>query len=312
MTTMRNGFRIPLALVALFAAAAPLAAQKSRHGGRSSGDDGSRIDTTVAVSKGVTIDLSILSGDIKVTTWDKPQVRVTAVSEEGDLRFEATSQRVSISQEEENDDGGDTHYELVVPRDARVTASGISGDLTIRGVAELEGNSVSGSVTGTDIAGRTSLQSVSGDVRGSGLGGPVRAQSVSGDVELDAVAGDITVQTVSGEMKLRDVKSSYVKTSTVSGDLEFRGALDPKGRYEFNSHSGSFTFAFPRGTGALVSFKGFSGELHSNCQMMLMPGSEGAGHNKGMTFQFGNGGAKVSIETFSGDVEITGCGTSKD
>jgi len=298
-----------LALAALVLAAAPLAAQH-KNKSRSRSDDGTRIDTTVTVSRGATIELSILSGDIKVTSWDKPQVRISAYSEEGDLRFEATSSRILLTQEDENGDGGDTQYEVTVPKDARVVAGSISGDVVVRGVAQLEGNSVSGTVTAVDIAGRTSLQSVSGDVNGSNVGGPVSAQSVSGDVSLAGETGDLNVQTVSGELKLRDVKSSYVKTSTVSGDLQFQGDLDPKGRYEFHSHSGSFTLVVPRGTGAQVSFRGFSGELHSTCQMTLMPG-DSPRHGSGMTFTIGGGGAKVNIETFSGDVDFQGCGTSK-
>jgi DUF4097 and DUF4098 domain-containing protein YvlB len=135
---------------------------------------------------------------------------------------------------------------------------------------------------------------------------------VSGDIQLDGVAGDLQVQTVSGEMKLRSIKSSYVRTQTVSGDLEFDGTIDPKGRYEFNSHSGSFSLALPRGTGATVSMRGYSGDFNSSCAMTLMPGgSTGEGRNKNMTFQLGGGGARFSIETFSGDVTITGCGGSK-
>jgi DUF4097 and DUF4098 domain-containing protein YvlB len=307
--TMRIAPTPILALAALVLAAAPLAAQH-RNKSRSQSGDGSKIDTTVTVSRGATIDLSILSGDIKVTSWDKPQVRISAYSEEGDLRFEATSSRVSLTQEDEDSDGGDTKYEITVPKDARVIAGSVSGDVNVRGVAQLEGNSVSGSVTAVDVAGRTTIQSVSGDVQGTNVGGPVNAQDVSGDVTLSGVTGDLNVQTVSGELKLLDVKSSYVKTSTVSGDLQFQGALDPKGRYEFHSHSGSFTLVLPRGSGAQVSFRGFSGEMHSNCQMTLMPGSDAGRHN-GMTFTIGAGGAKVNIETFSGDVDIQGCGTSK-
>jgi DUF4097 and DUF4098 domain-containing protein YvlB len=309
MTRRLIRFLVPAAFVL---AAAPLSAQHRNASRSRSGDgDESRIDTVVSVGRGVTVDLSLLSGEIKVTSWDKPQVQVKAHSDEGDLRFDASSQRVSLSVDEDSDEGGDTEFEIIVPRDARVTAGTVSGDVSVRGVGELEGSSVSGDVTGAGVAGRTSLQSVSGEVNGSDLGGPVKARAVSGDVTLSGIAGDVSVETVSGEMKLRGVKSSYVRTSTVAGDLEFEGTLDPKGRYEFHSHSGDFTITLPRGAGAQVSMKGFSGELHSSCEMMLLPGSQGEGHYKGMSFMIGQGGAHVSVETFSGDVEIKGCGKSK-
>jgi len=302
--------RIPrqLLLIALtLAAAIPAAAQhknKSRHGSRDE-DGNSRIDTTVSVSKTVAIDLGITSGSIKVTSWDKPTVQIRASSESGDLRFDFSQSRLTLSAEEQNG-GEDADLELIVPKGARVTASSIDGDIDVRGVAELDANTISGSLTASDVDGRAILTSVNGDLVASGLGGSVKANDVSGDIQLSDISGDVNVETVSGEMKLRGVKSSYVRTSTVSGDLTFDGTLDPKGRYEFHSHSGSFTITMPKGTGAQITLRGYNGELRSSCQMMLMPGEGTGGHNRSQVFTIGNGGAKLSFDTFSGDVEIRG------
>ena len=303
---MPTPFQRTLLLVALtLGAAIPAAAQhKNKHVGRDE-DGNARIDTTITVSKGVSIDLSITSGTIKVTSWDKPTVQIRATSESGDLRFEFSQSRVSLSGE--NQDGGeDADLELIVPKGARVTATAIDGDIDVRGVAELEANTISGSLGASDIDGRATLSSVNGDLNATGLGGPVKVNDVSGDIELNDIGGDVSVETVSGEMKLRGVKSSYVRTSTVSGDVTFDGTLDPKGRYEFHSHSGSFTVTIPKGTGAQIQLRGYNGELRSSCQMMLLPGDGVGGHNRTQTFQIGNGGAKMSFETFSGDVEIRG------
>jgi DUF4097 and DUF4098 domain-containing protein YvlB len=302
-----------LAFLALCAAVVPLAAQhkgKAKHGTRDE-DGTTRIDTTVSVGRNATIDLSLISGEIKVTSWDKPQVQIRASTDEGDLRFEASQSRVSLDIEQDNGDG-DTHFELIVPRDARVLAAGVSGDVSVRGVNEVEATSVSGDVEVNGVAKRASLQTVSGEIRGGDIGGPVKANDVSGDITLSGVAGELNVQTVSGEMKLHDVKSSYVRTQTVSGDLEFDGTIDAKGSYEFHSHSGSMTVTVPRGTGATVSMRGFSGELNSSCPMTLQPGgTTGQGRGKNMTFTIGDGGARLNFETFSGDVNLKGCGGSK-
>ena len=303
------------ALLALLAIALPAAAQskhKSKHGNRD--DEGvTRLDTTVSVSRNVTVEVSLMSGDIKVTSWDRPQVQIHATSESGDIHLDATPSRVTLSVERDDGDyGDDNHFELMVPRDAHVSASSISGDVSVRGVAEVEATSISGDVVVAGATGRATLTNVSGGLTASDLGSSVKASNVSGDIELSGVAGDLQVSTVSGEMKLRAIKSSYVRTQTVSGDLEFDGTVDPKGRYEFNSHSGSFNLALPRGMGATVSMRGYSGDFNSSCAMMLMPGgTSGEGRSKNMTFQIGGGGARFSIETFSGDVTITGCGSSK-
>jgi DUF4097 and DUF4098 domain-containing protein YvlB len=297
-----------LVLVALaFGAALPAAAQhKNKSKSRDRDEEGNaKIDTTITVSRGVTIDLAITSGTIKVTSWDKPQVQIHATSESGDLRFDFSQSRVSLSGEEQNG-GEDANLEVIVPAGARVTATSIDGDIEIRGVSEVEANTISGSLTASNIAGRATLTSVSGDLVANDLGGPVKANDVNGDVALSDISGDVSVETVSGEMKLRGVKSSYVRTSTVSGDVQFEGALDPKGRYEFHSHSGEIIMTLPKGTGAQITLRGYNGELRSSCQMMLLPGDGPGGHNRSQTFVIGNGGAKVSFDTFSGDVEIRG------
>jgi len=309
---MTGTFRTFAFTAALLAAAAPLSAQHHGRRGRSGDDRTNKIDTTVSVSRTATVDLSLLSGEIKVTSWDKNEVRIIATSEDGDLRFEASSSRVSLSIDEDNGDDGDTEYQVTVPKGARVIGSSISGNVSVRGVGEVEATSVSGDVTVSAIAGSATIKTVSGGLSGSEIGGGLQAQNVSGDVEIVGVTGDVQVQTVSGELKLRGVKSSYVRTETVSGDLEFDGAVEPNGRYTFHSHSGSFRINLPRGAGATISYHSFSGDINSSCAMMMGRSKGSAGMTyKDNVFTIGNGGARFTIETFSGDVEITGCGNAK-
>jgi hypothetical protein len=46
--------------------------------------------------------------------------------------------------------------------------------------------------------------------------------------------------------------------------------------------------------------------------MTMQPNGEGTGaHYKNMTFTIGDGGARLNFETFSGDVNLKGCGGSK-
>jgi hypothetical protein len=300
-------------LAALLATAAPLSAQHRGKKSHRNDDDSprSRIDTTVALARNGTVDLSLISGEIVVTSWDRPQVQIKAFSEDGDLRLDLSPSRVSLGVEEDRGDEGDTRFEVIVPKDARVIAGSISGDISVRGVGELEGTSVSGELIVKGVARRATLQSVSGSITGVDLGGPVHAQNVSGDLTLTGVAGELSVQTVSGEMILQGVKSSFVHTESVSGDLEFEGTVDPSGRYEFHSHSGEMRLTIPRGAGATLTVQSFSGEISSSCQMTMLPG-EMPGH-KGQRVQFsiGGGGARFTIETFSGDIEIRGCGTAK-
>lgn len=296
------------ALGALLAAApaASLAAQNRRDRSLDDNEYQSRLDTTVALSRDGTVDLSLVSGEIIVSSWDRPQVKIEATSERGILRFDASPSRVALSVRSDRGDMGDTRYRVTIPATARLLARSVSGDISARGAGSAEVNSVSGDIQLSDVTGRATVESVSGGVRAHGIGAGLRVSSVSGDLDVSGVTGDVDAHTVSGEIGLDQVKSSYVRTETVSGDTHFSGPLDPQGRYEFHSHSGDIQLGIPP-VGATFDIETFSGDVRSDYQMTLQPGSRQGGRN--MQFTINGGGARVSARTFSGDVTI-GRGTS--
>src|SRR3954471_3556494 len=64
-----------------------------------------QIDTTVSLERGGTVDLSLISGRIRVTGWDRPDVKISASIESGSLEFDANSSRVSLSVEDKDSRG---------------------------------------------------------------------------------------------------------------------------------------------------------------------------------------------------------------
>ena len=86
-----------------------------------------RIDTTVRLDRGGAVDLSLISGKIRVTGWDRQDVKVSATIDRGTLRFDANSSRVTLSVDESEDNRGhgrhnvgDARYEVSVPRGSRL------------------------------------------------------------------------------------------------------------------------------------------------------------------------------------------------
>ncbi len=291
-----------IAAVATLALSVPptLAAQRDRG---DSGEFRSRIDTTVALSDNGTVDLSLVSGEIVVTSWNRSEVRVHATSERGILRFDASPSRVTLGVRSDRGRLGDTRYEITIPRSARVVANGVSGDVSTNGGSDVEAHSVSGDVRVANASGRVSIESVSGDAIAEKVGAGVKASTVSGELTISDITGDVDANTVSGDIMLDGVRSSFVRTNTTSGDVRFTGTLDPKGRYEFNSHSGDIRIAVPGG-GATLDVQTFSGDVDSDFPMTLQPGSRSGGRGKGMQFTIGGGGARITAQTFSGDVTI--------
>ena len=276
---------------------------------RGRGDYRSWIDTTFAFASGGLVDASQVAGDVEVTTWERSEVRVEAWAQHGTVQSQFSRDRVVLRVEGERDGNrnrriGESGYRITVPRGTRVKVASVSGDVAVSGTgAEVEASSVSGDVSVADAGGITTVKSVSGDVEVSRVSGDLVAQSVSGDVEAESVQGDVRASTVSGDLMLRGLRSRAVSAKSTSGDLDFQGPLDAGGRYEFRSHSGNVTVRVPDGTGAEVSFSSFSGGLESDFPVTI-GGAERRRGGRDMDFRLGGGGARLALETFSGDARL--------
>lgn len=274
------------------------------------GDDdlqqvGNRVDTTFAFSRGGVVDLTSLTGDITVTGWSRGEAHVKASTERGTLRLHLSSSRITIEGEPLHGRTGDTQFDVTVPEGTRVVMRSTSGSLTTRGVkGRVEAGTTSGDITVVDASDRIELQTVSGDVHASRLNGEVEAGTVSGEVVVDDVEGpSVQLESTGGTITLTGIRSRDVSASTVSGDVDFRGTVDPRGDYEFRTHSGTITLAIPAGTSARFGVQTYSGNLDSQFPITLQPGRDRL-RNRRLEFTLGGGDARVEAQTFSGNINI--------
>ncbi|MBA2687758.1 MAG: DUF4097 family beta strand repeat protein [Gemmatimonadaceae bacterium] len=268
-----------------------------------------QIDTTVALEKEGTVDLTIISGRIRVLGWDRQDVKISARIDRGYVKMDAGMSRVRLSVEGDRGRAGEAIFEVSVPRGSRVVMNSTSGDLFASGTrGEVNAESVSGDIDVSDVRRRLSAESVSGSQHIANVVGDVRSEAVSGRIEMENIAGDIEAETVSGRVVMLDIKSKFVKAGSVSGRVAFAGPIDPAGRYEFESHSGSIRLAVPENTGALLRVETFSGHVESDFPVTLQPNR--STQNR-FEFQIGNGRARITAESFSGSINIIR-GTSRD
>ena len=305
---MKNEMKLMLLFVpATLLMAVPLGAKAQDYRGRT------RIDTTVSLDRGGAVDLSLISGKIRVIGWDRSEVKVSASIDRGTLRFDANSSRVSLSVDQNDDENGrrrhhdigDARYEVSVPRGSRLILEAVSGDVTASGSqGEIEATSVSGDV---DVAGgvrEVSVESVSGSVHAAQVNGNLRAESVSGDVRVETVTGNVEASTVSGSIRLIGVQSKDVRTETVSGDIVYSGSIEAGGKYSFEAHSGTIRLNIPRGAGAQFSVETFSGDISADFPVTVPPGTGRGRKNGRIEFTIGDGRAKITAQTFSGSIVI--------
>lgn len=263
-----------------------------------------RVDTAFTFDRGGSVSLSLVSGSIRVVTGTGNEIRILATIERGRLETSLTRSRVSIEARSINGRMGATRYELTVPAGTRVDANSVSGDITVRGTgSEVEAHSVSGGIIVEDASGIVEAESVSGDIDLRRVAGRITVGTVSGEIDADEATGDLEASTVSGGVAVRRGKLRIFRSESVSADLTYEGTFDPAGDYRFNTHSGDVTVTIPANSGAQLDLETWSGNIASDFPLTLQPG-EMTGRRRRMQFKVGTGGARLSAETFSGDIAI--------
>ncbi|MGH7652245.1 MAG: DUF4097 family beta strand repeat-containing protein [Gemmatimonadaceae bacterium] len=290
---------LQLPLIAILSAALPLALM---------GQKRAQLDTTVRLDLGGTVDLSLVSGKIRVRGWDLAYANIHASTETGTVRFDATPNRVTVRVEQRGPRGANpsasASYDVSVPRGTHLRLNANSGNITASGSqGEISATTVSASI---DISGgrrQVSVESVSGPVRVTQLAGDLRAQSVSGNLRAENISGPLEAWTVSGTITLIGVRGNYIHGQTVSGDMVYAGRLVTGGSYDFESHSGTIRLTIPQNSGAHFSLETVGGAVQSD--FAVDTGSAGQGRKAGrVEFTIGDGRADVTARTFSGRIVI--------
>jgi hypothetical protein len=290
-----------------------------------------KFSKTVPLPKGGSLDLANISGDILITGGPGDQVVIEAVKRgrtAEDLKavtveVTTTATRVEVRAQyprERRNVNVSVDFTVTVPRAASVVAHSVSGAITLRtidGTAAIE--SVSGDVKVSGAAQLESARTVSGNVRveSAASDGEVTLGSVSGDVALkDVKARSLDANSVSGDLDLAGVTCSRARAKSVSGDIVFGGPLAKGGRYVFQSHSGDITVYADESAGFELNANTFSGDIASDLTLVSTFGGEGdrdrgqrgrgpgGGPGQRVRGTFGDGGAFLELNTFSGDVRI--------
>ncbi len=172
------------------------------------------------------VELSNVNGSIKITGWDRNEVKLDAVKSADaqeklagiDIRVDATADSIRIKTKYPNceDHGcnnpGSVQYTLMVPRGARLDEiKAVNGDVDIDQISgEVDGSSVNGRVTGKNLGGRIDLSTVNGDVDAAlspermKSTEPVKLHSVNGRVEATIPSdsnAELSAHTVNGAIR---------------------------------------------------------------------------------------------------------------
>jgi DUF4097 and DUF4098 domain-containing protein YvlB len=292
-----------------------------------------KVAQTIKVGAEGALDLSNISGDVKVTGGSGSDIVIDATKrvrhrDANEAKRLLSELRVEISnvngrvevrtiypRRSGNDRGVSARVDYIVsvPAGASVTTKNISGNIMVVGVkGEVRIETISGDL---DVSGTPNLglaKTVSGDVRARDIGGATTL--TLGTISGTLIASGLKVRSlecgsVSGDMQLSGLQVERIEAKSVSGNIEFDAPLTRGGRYEFASHSGNIRLTVPQGSGFDLDATTFSGSIRSDLPVTLRAGGDQqdgrrGSSNRSVRGSYGDGGAVLAVRSFSGSVVI--------
>ena len=258
-------------------------------------------DTTFAVRPGSRVEVESFAGEINVKTWNRDAVRVQATHGRRDnIEIDARGTSVHIEAEGRMGVPGVVDFLITVPVAVSLGLSGVYTNIVVDGVSgDIDAETVQGAIKVTG-GGRLKLESVEGDIIVDRARGRINANTVNKGIRITNSDGDVEAETVNGPIILQGVGSMHVDLATVNGRVVYEGALREQGDYAITSHNGPIYVVVPEKTGLNVSVSTFNGELEASFPISLRDMSARKRYN----FVIGNGGGRLELESFSGDIHL--------
>ena len=290
-----------------------------------------RVSETHKVGSDASLDVSHVSGDVRISTGRGNEIRIEAVkrvrhrdSEEGKrllglLRVDVNQvgSRVEVRTIYPRTSGrglsASVDYTITVPAAAAVSVKTVSGDVAVNGVrGEVRAETVSGDVDVVETPNLALAKAVSGDIRAREIGTETSLllSTVSGSVIASALkVRTLEAGSVSGDVELTNLDVERLLAKTINGDISYDGPLTRGGRYEFNAHSGGVRIALTNPSGFELDASTFSGSIRSDFPVTLRttsPNERGRNSSsRAVRGTFGDASAILLVRSFSGSVVIT-------
>lgn len=240
------------------------------------------LSDTVSLNKTGTVEIDNQKGSIEVTTWNRAAVGYEVTLEPTD-QDSALVSNVTIDQSDELVEFDFTDsWSIHIPGIVRISPGGASHPVAHYRVR-------------IPVTARLEISDHESNIRISDVQADVEIESFAGDVQVDSVKGILTLDTHEGTVtatNLRGGIAADVFDGTV--DATFEAFSDSSA---IDSHSGTIRLRFPEETGFTLE-----GELDD--ADLVVEDTFGSPRVEQGRREYEGGGPPISIETFSGRIEI--------
>jgi DUF4097 and DUF4098 domain-containing protein YvlB len=194
--------------------------EQHKHSRTSSGETRTQ---TFQVNKGGTLEVSVSSGNLYVTPWDKPEVFVKVEGVDPDevnnLKMTQTGNNVRVSFHPE---WGSRHLRFTfnIPTEYNTDLHTSGGDIHMEGTFHgiIQGSTSGGDVRLGDVDGRVEMSTSGGDISAGKVMGTATLHTSGGDIQMSDCSGDVDVSTSGGSINVGNVGKT-LSARTAGGDV---------------------------------------------------------------------------------------------
>ncbi len=281
-------------------------------------------EKSIVVDPKVNISLCITEGNLKITGWERSEIRAF-VSNGSEVGFKVQQKSrqnnagwvwVIGSDPAKNKEVNSEEclsgeeIELDVPRGAVVRVKGSTSQTTIEAVRKTVVKIVGGDISLYNIEQGINATTYEGDVTAENSGGAITLESGNGNiVAFDAAPSEIgdifSAKTGSGAITLQRIEHRQTEINSNSGSIKFVGEFQNGGQYTFGTQNGTISLAIPEKSSCKINasygFGAFNSELPlQNVKKNPNPASRA----QSLSALMGGGDANVNLTTASGSIRI--------
>lgn len=264
-----------------------------------------RVDRREAVAPDAYIRVMVMRGEVRVRGWDRDSVAVTgSIDGAGDLFFSGGGAAAKLGLWEERAPSTTGRLEVRVPRRATLWVKTEEADVDVRAFdGTLDVISVTGRVRAEGEFRQLHLESMGGDVEVEAEVPVLGVRTAAGSIRVRGAVDDLNAGTVSGRIDVALPGLHRGRLESVTGDVRYRGDVRRGGLLDVQTHSGSVELAMPSDVDAEFTLHTIEGEVVNTLGETPERPSPGL-RGPAVTFQLGDGGANVSVGTFSGTIDL--------
>ena len=176
---------------------------------------------------------------------------------------------------------GSVDFRVILPLGCSIAITGIDANVNL--------SSIEGSVM---------VDNTSGSLKGSFLFGSVTVQQPTGKILLDGIEGDVRIKSNSATIDVQQCRGA-LDVETLSGDVTIRTELASMKDFLIETTTGQISLYVPESSSGSFDIETGSGEITARIPIEIRRVSRGR-----LEGDFGDGGAKITLQSFSGDVFI--------